>query len=220
MGCPVAAVRKLGLKVVPGYDDPSQLRKAEIQEAFVVVLRQWTIRLAWLLGCVALGSGLTGCTLFRSIQFTNVSDSWLNIRFFVGATDAMKEGPNELLSKRLFQVQPGESVKFTPTRKLVHIQVQSITPTWEPPGNQYWLELLTHPPVHVVATGRGDKLDFKTGSGELAIIPERELAGGRFTYVIADSTRRSSKQGSGVRSQEPGKIRHSGSADQVATPES
>ncbi len=200
----------------------------------MVVLRHWTIRSAWLLGCVALGSGLTGCTLFRSIQFTNVSDSWLNVRFFVGATDAMKESPNELFSKRLFQVQPGESAKFAPTRKLVHIQVQSITPTWEPPGKQYWLELLTHPPVHVVATGRSDKLDFKTGSGELAIIPERELAGGRFTYVIADSTRRSSKQESGVRSQgsgtgsqesgagsrEPGKIRDSGSAHQVATPES
>ncbi len=200
----------------------------------MAVLRHWTIRSAWLLGCVALGSGLTGCTLFRSIQFTNVSDSWLNVRFFVGATDATKEGPNELLSKRLFQVPPGESAKFAPTRKLVHIQVQSITPTWEPPGKQYWLELLTHPPVHVVATGRSDKLDFKTGSGELAIIPERELAGGRFTYVIADSTRRSSKQESRVRSQgsgtgsqesgagsrEPGKIRDSGSAHQVATPES
>ena len=45
---------------------------------------------------------------------------------------------------------------------------------------------MTHPPVHIVATGKAARLDFQTGSGEVAIIPDRERKAGRFTYVASD----------------------------------
>ena len=64
----------------------------------------------------------------------------------------------------------------------MHLQVETVSPTWIPTGQQYWLELLTHPPLHIVAGGREDKLDFKSFQGEVAIIPERERLNGRFVY--------------------------------------
>ena len=50
---------------------------------------------------------------------------------------------------------------------------------------EHWLEVLTRPPVHIVASGRSDKLEFRSFEGEVAIIPDRERSGGRFAYHTA-----------------------------------
>lgn len=153
--------------------------------------QRWIRRCAaWAAGC-AVVTALSGCSLlgYKNIQFTNVSDAWLNVRFYTGEPKAADTEPSELVSKKVYQIAPGASARFSPPRPLVHIQVETVTPTWEPPGTQYWLELMTHPPVHIVASGRSAKLDFQTGSGEVAIIPERERKSGRFTYHIAQRAR-------------------------------
>ncbi|MHC4710860.1 MAG: hypothetical protein ACYTA3_10720, partial [Planctomycetota bacterium] len=81
-------------------------------------------------------------------------------------------------------VEPGVSADYRPSWNLVHIQVEEVSPTWVPTGKEYWLELLTKPPVHIVASGRGEKLEFKSFRGEVAIIPEGERADGRFEYRV------------------------------------
>ncbi len=142
--------------------------------------RFWIQRFASPLIGVATAVALTGC--MTGIKFTNVSDAWLNVQFYVGTTDTATKGTNDLYHQRAIQVEPGESVIFRPARDLVHLQVETVSPTWIPTGQQYWLELLTHPPLHIVAGGREDKLDFKSFKGEVAIIPERERQSGHFVY--------------------------------------
>jgi hypothetical protein len=151
--------------------------------------RIWIRRFARLAACAVLVSGLCGCVLLNNkVAFTNVSDTWLNVRFFVSTS----ESSNEMVSKRKFQVRPGETAKFAVSHKagrtgqdrLVHMQVETVTPSWEPPGKQYWMELLTEGPVNIVASGKGEKLEFETGSGEVAAIPGKELKR-RFEYKIA-----------------------------------
>jgi hypothetical protein len=132
---------------------------------------------------MAVVGGLGGCSR-SAIKFTNVSDSWLNVSYFVGSTDATEPSPGDLYRRRALQVEPGDSANYRPTRNLVHIQVEEVGPTWVPTGKQYWLELLTKPPVHIVASGRGEKLEFKSFRGEVAIIPEGERADGRFEYRV------------------------------------
>jgi hypothetical protein len=145
-------------------------------------------RLAGLAAAVFLAGGLAGCGGSNKVTFTNVSDSWLNVRFFVGTA----QGSNELNNRRRFQVKPGETAKFAVSRgtggggtgRLVHIQVEAVTPSWEPADRQYWMELLTEGPVKIVASGRGEKLEFETGAGEVARIPGKQLKR-RFEYKIA-----------------------------------
>ncbi len=143
--------------------------------------RPWMQRLASPLIGLATVVVLTGCSV-SGIKFTNVSDAWLNVQFYVGTTDTATEGTNDLYHQRAIQIEPGQSAMYRPPRNLVHIGVETVSPTWVPTGQQYWLELLTQPPMHVVAGGREDKLDFKSFQGEVAIIPERERDSGRFVY--------------------------------------
>ena len=131
---------------------------------------------------------LGGCGSTNKVTFTNVSESWVSVRFFVGTG----QGSTDLVSKRRFQIRPGETAKFAvPSTtyssgqpRLVHINVQAVTPSWKGPGNQYWMELLTDSPIKIVARGKDDKLDFETGDGEVARIPGRQLKK-RFEHRIA-----------------------------------
>jgi hypothetical protein len=138
-------------------------------------------RLAFMAIGIAVAGGLGGCTR-SGIRFTNVSDSWLNVRFYVASRDTPESGATNLYRQRQLQFEPGASTCYRPPWNLVHIQVQEVSPTWVPTGQQYWLEVLTRPPVHIVANGRGEKLEFKSFQGQIAIIPEGELADGRFAY--------------------------------------
>ena len=131
---------------------------------------------------------LAGCSSPNKITFTNVSESWVSVRFFVGTG----HGSTELVSKKQFQIRPGETARFSvpSTRyssgepRLVHLKVQAVTPSWDPPGHQYWMELLTDGPIKIVARGKDEKLDFETGDGEVARIPNRQLKK-RFDYRVA-----------------------------------
>jgi hypothetical protein len=151
--------------------------------------RHWTRHLAALAAVVTLAAGLDGCTSSSRVTLTNVSDSWISVRFFVGKLDS-----TELSSRRAFQIQPGETAKFAVSRnatgrasdRLVHLQVESVTPSWEGPGRQYWMEMLTEGPIKVVVSGEGDKLHFETGEGMLAEIPKRQLKK-RFEHHIANA---------------------------------
>ena len=148
----------------------------------VKVRRVWIRRLASLGGATLLAGPLAGCSLLSGIKFTNVSDSWLNVSFYTGETNGSPEGTSELYRQRAVQVEPGASAHYRPPGDLVHIQVDTVSPTWEPTGRRYALELLTEPPIHVVASGRAEKLEFLSFGGEIAIIPDREVDGGRFAY--------------------------------------
>ena len=152
----------------------------------VAALVAWKRYFVWLAVGTAVTVSLGGCSLSRGIKFTNVSDTWLNVWFYVAATDRPADDKSELYRQRAAQVKPGDSASFRPPRNLVHIQVETVTPTWEPTGAQYWLELLTYPPIHIVAAGRDEKLDFKSFSGQIAIIPQRQLSEGRFDHLIPE----------------------------------
>lgn len=69
---------------------------------------------------------------------------------------------------------------------------------WEPAGRQYWLEVLTSPPVNVVASGDEGGLNFETGTGAIAQIPQRERKSGRFEYTVAGAAN-ARGQGAGSR---------------------
>ncbi len=150
------------------------------------------LRHASILGCVTLACGLGGCTMSKnSVAFTNVSDTFLNVQFFVGHPDTDSQKPNELVSESTLQVEPGKTASYALTRHqgysrqtspLVHVQVEPVSPSWRSSGKTYWLELLTHPPINIVATGSADRLEFHTGIGATAIIPEREFKRGRFEH--------------------------------------
>ena len=58
-------------------------------------------------------------------------------------------------------------------------------------GRSYWIELLTRPPLQVVASGRDDRLEFKSFKGEVAIIPQRQRESGRFVYRISQPQQKS-----------------------------
>jgi hypothetical protein len=150
--------------------------------------RLWFRRPAGLAVAAFVAGGLGGCTGSNKVTLTNVSDSWLNVRFFVSTA----EGSNELTSKRRFQVKPGETARFAISRgsggggtgRLVHMEVETVTPSWEPADRQYWMELLTEGPIKIVASGKGDKLEFETGAGQVAQVPGRQRKR-RFEYTIA-----------------------------------
>jgi hypothetical protein len=143
----------------------------------------------------------------------NASDTWLNVRVFVAGTEtttpmtmehpqaSRTEHPQgsrtpatpEFVTETTMQVKPGGTTTYKLTRNpnystkgmsLVHVQVEPVTPTWMPPARQFWLELLTPPPVTIVATGTGEALKFNTGQGAVAVIPEREIEGGRFEHKV------------------------------------
>ncbi len=129
-----------------------------------------------------------GCSAGNKVTFTNVSDSWVSVRFFVEAD----RGSRKLVSKKKFQIKPGETAEFSVNRKtnghgesaLVHLQVQIVTPSWEADSKRYWMELITEGPVKIVVRGAGEKLDFETAAGEVARIPRRAVKR-KFEYRIA-----------------------------------
>lgn len=142
--------------------------------------RLWVRRVV-VVPALAVAAVLPGCQM-SGVRFTNVSDTWLNVSFYVGASKNQADEPEDLYRSKSLMVEPGETVRFRPSGNLVHVQVETATPTWVPTGRQLWLELLTTPPIHVVANGRADKLDFKSFHGEIALIPQRELDAGRYVY--------------------------------------
>ena len=87
-------------------------------------------------------------------------------------------------------LEPGDTAVYRPDAGLMHIQVETVTPTWMPTGRQFWLELLTRDPMHIVASGHGAKLEFQSFRGEIALIPQRELDAGRFAYHLVVETPR------------------------------
>ena len=144
-------------------------------------------RVAALLGCATLCWGMGGCLPWsKSVRFTNVSKTWLNVRFYAGEASVTDGQPALLASRRAYQVGPGGSVAFSPSSKsMVHVQVEPVTASWAPAGRQYWLEVLTSPPVNVVASGDAGRLEFETGTDAIAEIPERERTSSRFEYTVA-----------------------------------
>ncbi len=137
---------------------------------------------------VNLAGVMGGCSSSHQVTFTNVSESWLDLRFFVGTG----QDSNELVSQKKFQVEPGETTQFSVSRKidfrgetaLVHLQVQAVKASWERESKRYWMELITEGSIKIVARGSGDKLSFETGSGEVARIPSKALKR-KYEYRIA-----------------------------------
>ena len=137
-----------------------------------------------------------GCGTSQSVTFTNVSDSWLNVNYFVASPNARADGETILMvSDDAIQISPGQTVAYPLSRNsnyakdrspLVHIRVRPVTPSWEEIGTEYWMELLTHPPVTIVATGSGDRFEFMTGNGALALIPDTQVGDSRYAHKTRD----------------------------------
>jgi len=150
------------------------------------------------LGCVALAGNLGGCSFSnvfggssKKVAFTNVSDASLNVRFFM--ENPSSDDKNAFLSDQKFQIDRGETAEYKLARNpnydaeketVVHINVQPVNPSWQSAGREYWLELLTHPPVTIVATGSANALEFTAGTGAIAVIPEKEITAGRFRHEV------------------------------------
>ena len=137
---------------------------------------------------------LVGCSNSRKseVSLTNVSDAWFDVTFFVEATT--QEGAashRRLIGDTDLQIRPGETRSYAlkrhpaydeRTRPLVHFRVRPVMPSWEESTTEYWMELLTLPPVTIVATGTARRIEFMTGDGALARIPDPH--GTRFVYEI------------------------------------
>lgn len=151
------------------------------------VRRPWVQRIVFVPAFVVTAGVLTGC-LKSGLRFTNVSDTWLNVSFYVAEDGDPSKEPKDLYRQASLQVEPGDTAVYRPDAGLMHIQVETVTPTWMPTGRQFWLELLTRDPMHIVASGHGAKLEFQSFRGEIALIPQRELDAGRFAYHLVVET--------------------------------
>ena len=164
----------------------------------------------WLAG-VVLMTMAGGCQSKNAVEFTNVSDSWLNVRYYVAAPEAAPDtmvetesAANNFVSNEQMQIAPGSSADYVLTRNQnydrktysrVHILVQPVSPSWEGEPKEYWLEMLTQPPTKVVATGTADRMTFITGDGAIAVIPDDKRAENTYDNVAKQS---SSSSGSGA----------------------
>ncbi len=163
------------------------------QEAIILRPRTLPRRLAVVLLGVVCVATLGGCAWDKNIRFTNVSTSWVQVRFYVRDKGTSPQSSAELVGRRTVRIAPGGSASYVPYRaNLVHVQVEPVTASWQPSGRQYWLELLREPPVNIVALGSSNKLTFETGPDTVAIIPDREITGGRYHYTIVDTSRQNS----------------------------
>lgn len=130
----------------------------------------------------------------QSVTFTNFSASWLNVNYFVEGVEQDESSDTiELISANTIQVPPGETVSYRLTRnsnyrkdgnQLVHIRVLPVTPSWETVEKEYWMELLTRPPVTIVATGMPDRISFMTGNGAIALIPSSDFRKKQFDHKM------------------------------------
>jgi hypothetical protein len=118
----------------------------------------------------------------NSVTFTNQTDTALNVGFFIAYDHPTADPQDEFLGRDRVQVGPGDTVRYPLTKNpyydpdhtpLVHLQVQPVTASWESP-EPYWLELLTAPPVSIVASGSGD-LQFDASPGQVELIPDSEI---------------------------------------------
>ena len=128
------------------------------------------------------------------MTLTNVSSASLNVRFYM--ENPTSEGRGTFLSDSKFQIDRGETATCKLTRhpnyqadqdSVVHINVQPLTPSWKPAGRGYWLEVLSEPPVTIVATGSGKHLEFDVGTGAIAAIPDDQIKKGRFQHEVVSA---------------------------------
>ena len=153
------------------------------------------------LGAICAVTMLGGCFGSNKVAFTNVSDSWLNVRFYVQDPanieyDEYGEPMNTpaFVSAKKIQIEPGETAMYSVSNSsgfhsktqdlLVHIQIEPVTPSWQPAGYEYWLEMLTPTPVTIVASGTPENIKFNSGQGAVAIIPEHAMEDGRFEHRV------------------------------------
>ena len=149
---------------------------------------------------LALLLGLGGCESPTTMTLTNVSDTYMNVAFFVeqptqtqNFVETADDTPT-FIGGEVLQVPTGGSVKYTLSKvaryrvdsgRRVHIKVQPVSPSWENTGEVYWVELLTRPPMMIVTSGTAEKLTFTAGRGAIAAIPDRQVAKSRYEARLA-----------------------------------
>jgi hypothetical protein len=126
------------------------------------------------------------------VKFSNVSDTALNVSFYV-EEEAAGSQKKTFVGHQTLQVARGKETTYKLSRHqnwngnrdaTVHVCVEPVTPSWTSAAPRYWLELLTHPPVSIVATGSASTLTFNTGTGQIATIPSSEINSGKFEHRI------------------------------------
>ena len=138
-------------------------------------------------------SAMTGCVGSNKIGFTNVTDVWLDVRVFVEAPDTEDSSPSRFVSEDSLKVEPGKTVHYSLTRNskyhavdhpVVHVKVEPVTPSWEHADHPYWLELLSPPPVDIIASGASSKISFNFSQGSVQMIPEKMMKRKRFEHEV------------------------------------
>ena len=91
--------------------------------------RIWSRRLGSFVGAIVLLAMLGGCSNSNKVAFTNVTDSWLNVRFFIQDANPTSETvtaanfettgndapwTNPFVSDKKSQIKPGETVTLKP----------------------------------------------------------------------------------------------------------
>ncbi|MHC5114478.1 MAG: hypothetical protein ACYTGP_08635 [Planctomycetota bacterium] len=164
------------------------------------------LTLAAVAGCASGPSFFGGSS--RKVSFTNVASTPLNVTYYVKsepmamtaegeAAPTESSGDATFMPQKTFQLDRGESTSFSIARRAtngsngsptVHLRIEPVSPSWQPTDNPYWLEILTDPPVSIVATGSEGDLTFETGEGAVAEIPQSEIESGRFEHHVAGAT--------------------------------
>ena len=152
---------------------------------------------------LAAGLGLGGCqstSLFGGssrLSFHNASETAVNVDVFVRDGMPSSETEGDFVSVWSTQVARGSSADYKLTHvpswradhdTTVHVQVRPVTPSWQvASASEYWFELLTHPPLSIVATGAADAMSFSSGSGQIAMVPSSTIDSSEyhFTAVLA-----------------------------------
>lgn len=140
-------------------------------------------------------STLAACA--TGVTFKNQSDTWVNVRVYVGDPAERADSGWPFAATGTMQIAPGkmdsyalpENPKYREgVRPVIHVMVEPAAATWEQPPS-YWVECLTPPPITIVSAGSKASMQFSAENGMVAAIPEHLTTGGAFVRMMAEPVR-------------------------------
>lgn len=147
--------------------------------------RRWIV--AGLAGAMALG--LVGCG--TSVTMSNESESWVDVRYYVGNPPEEAGGAWKFVARGRQQIEPGSSASYDLSENsnfddegesVVHALVEPTAASWEE-ASQYWVELLTPAPMTIMLSEGEEGLSFSTEEGVIKIVPEETVASDGYVYT-------------------------------------
>jgi hypothetical protein len=150
----------------------------------------------WLMaaGMSTMVAALLGCN--TTVTMSNESDSWVDVRYFVGNPPAEEGDTWSFVAQGRQQIEPGSTKKFDLSDNpnfdengeyVVHALIEPTAATWEK-ATQYWIELLTPVPMTVVVTEGEEGLEFSTEKGVLVAIPADTVDSRQYEHTTVIAT--------------------------------